>query len=201
MCTHSPGHATTRNDQLARVAGMRGIDPNTDTLVSGDEARIRQALLNMRLIAESEGASLRDAVRGACSRPTGSAFAQSGTKCRKNYGAGHLTLPAPPSRCIGSIRMTSSRSRILSTRRSRGAAKSNARFVNPWSYLPGQERISASEHPAAGTRQSPDPPLRIYVLLFRLCIAHEWSSLFPVFLRQRPTSLFWLLRLPCPAPF
>jgi 2-iminobutanoate/2-iminopropanoate deaminase len=42
---------------------MRGIDPNTDTLVSGDEARIRQALLNMRLIAESEGASLRDAVR------------------------------------------------------------------------------------------------------------------------------------------
>ena len=42
---------------------MRGIDPKTNTLVAGDEARIRQAFLNMKLIAESEGATLRDAVR------------------------------------------------------------------------------------------------------------------------------------------
>jgi enamine deaminase RidA (YjgF/YER057c/UK114 family) len=45
------------------VAGMRGIDPKTNTLVQGDEARVRQAFMNMKLIAESEGASLRDAVR------------------------------------------------------------------------------------------------------------------------------------------
>jgi 2-iminobutanoate/2-iminopropanoate deaminase len=45
------------------IAGMRGIDPATDTLVPGDEARIRQAFLNMKLIAESEGATLRDCVR------------------------------------------------------------------------------------------------------------------------------------------
>jgi enamine deaminase RidA (YjgF/YER057c/UK114 family) len=45
------------------VAGMRGIDPATNTLVVGDEARVRQAFSNMRHIAESEGASLRDAVR------------------------------------------------------------------------------------------------------------------------------------------
>jgi 2-iminobutanoate/2-iminopropanoate deaminase len=45
------------------VAGMRGIDPRTNALVSGDEARIRQAFLNMQLIAEAEGATLRDAVR------------------------------------------------------------------------------------------------------------------------------------------
>jgi len=45
------------------VAGMRGIDPATNTLVAGDEARIRQAFLNMKLIADSEGASLKDAVR------------------------------------------------------------------------------------------------------------------------------------------
>ena len=45
------------------VAGMRGIDPKTNTLVAGDEARIRQAFLNMELIARSEGAGLRDAVR------------------------------------------------------------------------------------------------------------------------------------------
>src|SRR5262249_21729885 len=45
------------------VAGMRGIDPKTNALVDGEEARVRQAFLNMKLIAESEGASLRDAVR------------------------------------------------------------------------------------------------------------------------------------------
>ena len=45
------------------VAGMRGIDPVTNKLVDGDEARIRQAFHNMRHIAESEGASLRDCLR------------------------------------------------------------------------------------------------------------------------------------------
>ncbi|MBN8919818.1 MAG: RidA family protein [Rhizobiales bacterium] len=45
------------------VAGMRGIDPKTNTLAQGDEARIRQAYMNMKLIAESEGATLHDAVR------------------------------------------------------------------------------------------------------------------------------------------
>jgi len=45
------------------VAGMRGIDPKTNTLVEGEEARVRQAFLNMKLIAEFEGATLRDAVR------------------------------------------------------------------------------------------------------------------------------------------
>jgi len=45
------------------VAGMRGIDPKTNTLVSGDEARIRQGFRNMQLIAESERAGLRDCVR------------------------------------------------------------------------------------------------------------------------------------------
>jgi len=45
------------------VAGMRGIDPATNALVEGEEARVRQAFLNMKLIAASEGASLRDAVR------------------------------------------------------------------------------------------------------------------------------------------
>jgi 2-iminobutanoate/2-iminopropanoate deaminase len=45
------------------VAGMRGIDPATNRLVDGDEARIRQGFLNMQAIAASEGAHLRDAVR------------------------------------------------------------------------------------------------------------------------------------------
>ena len=45
------------------VAGMRGIDPDTNALVAGDEARVRQAFVNMRSIAQSEGATLRDVVR------------------------------------------------------------------------------------------------------------------------------------------
>jgi enamine deaminase RidA (YjgF/YER057c/UK114 family) len=53
----------TRAGDFVYVAGMRGIDPATNTLVAGDEARIRQAFLNMKLIADSEGATLRDAVR------------------------------------------------------------------------------------------------------------------------------------------
>jgi enamine deaminase RidA (YjgF/YER057c/UK114 family) len=45
------------------VAGMQGIDPATNTLVRDPEARVRQAFLNIRLIAQSEGASLQDCVR------------------------------------------------------------------------------------------------------------------------------------------
>ena len=53
----------TRAGDFVFVAGMRGIDPKTNRLVEGDKARIRQGFLNMMLIAQSEGASLRDAVR------------------------------------------------------------------------------------------------------------------------------------------
>ena len=53
----------TRAGDFIFVAGMRGIDPATNQLVQGDEARIRQGFLNMKLIAESEGATLRDATR------------------------------------------------------------------------------------------------------------------------------------------
>jgi 2-iminobutanoate/2-iminopropanoate deaminase len=53
----------TRAGDFIFVAGMRGIDPKTNTLVQGDEARIKQAFLNMKLIAEAEGAGLTDCVR------------------------------------------------------------------------------------------------------------------------------------------
>ncbi len=45
------------------VAGMQGVDPATNRLVEGNEARIRQAFLNIKLIAQSEGATLQDCVR------------------------------------------------------------------------------------------------------------------------------------------
>src|SRR5450755_4760525 len=45
------------------VAGMRGIDPASNTIVGPEEARIRQAFKNMKTIAVSEGATLTDCVR------------------------------------------------------------------------------------------------------------------------------------------
>ena len=45
------------------VAGMQGMDPATNTLVKDPQARILRAFLNLKLIAESEGASLQDCVR------------------------------------------------------------------------------------------------------------------------------------------
>ena len=52
-----------RAGDFVYIAGMRGIDPKTNILVCGDEAPIRQGFLNMQMIAQSEGASLRDCVR------------------------------------------------------------------------------------------------------------------------------------------
>jgi 2-iminobutanoate/2-iminopropanoate deaminase len=45
------------------VAGMQGVDPATNKLVADPQGRIRQAFLNIRHIAQSEGASLQDCVR------------------------------------------------------------------------------------------------------------------------------------------
>jgi 2-iminobutanoate/2-iminopropanoate deaminase len=45
------------------VAGMQGVDPATNALVANPQARVRQAFLNIKLIAESEGANLKDCVR------------------------------------------------------------------------------------------------------------------------------------------
>ena len=52
-----------RAGDLVFVAGMQGVDPATGKLVADPEGRIRQAFLNIRLIAQSEGASLQDCVR------------------------------------------------------------------------------------------------------------------------------------------
>jgi 2-iminobutanoate/2-iminopropanoate deaminase len=45
------------------IAGMRGIDPASNTLVDGPEQRIRRAFQNMQVIAGSEGVGLADCVR------------------------------------------------------------------------------------------------------------------------------------------
>jgi len=58
-----PWSLGARAGDFVFVAGMRGIDPNSNRLVEGEEARIRQAFANMAAIAASEGASLSDCVR------------------------------------------------------------------------------------------------------------------------------------------
>jgi 2-iminobutanoate/2-iminopropanoate deaminase len=58
-----PWSLGVRAGDFVFVAGMRGIDPATNKLVDGDEARIRQAFLNMQTIVATAGGSLRDAVR------------------------------------------------------------------------------------------------------------------------------------------
>ena len=61
--TDGPWSLGARAGDFVFVAGMQGIDPATNKLVADPEARIRQAFLNIRLIAQSEGASLQDCVR------------------------------------------------------------------------------------------------------------------------------------------
>src|ERR1700683_1438166 len=58
-----PWSLGVRAGDFVFVAGMRGIDPATNKLVDGDEARVRQAFANMRTVAAAAGASLHDAVR------------------------------------------------------------------------------------------------------------------------------------------
>ena len=58
-----PWSLGARAGDFVFVAGMRGIDPKSNELVRGDEARIRQAFTNMKAIAESEGAGLSSCVR------------------------------------------------------------------------------------------------------------------------------------------
>jgi 2-iminobutanoate/2-iminopropanoate deaminase len=45
------------------LAGMPGIDPATNQMVQDPQAQIRQAFLNIRQIAQAEGASLQECVR------------------------------------------------------------------------------------------------------------------------------------------
>lgn len=58
-----PWSLAARAGDFVFIAGMRGIDPATNALVEGEEARIRQAFRNMLHIAASEGASAADCVR------------------------------------------------------------------------------------------------------------------------------------------
>jgi enamine deaminase RidA (YjgF/YER057c/UK114 family) len=58
-----PWSLGVRAGDFVFVAGMRGIDPRSNTLVEGDEARVRQAFMNMKTIVEAAGGTLRNAVR------------------------------------------------------------------------------------------------------------------------------------------
>jgi 2-iminobutanoate/2-iminopropanoate deaminase len=58
-----PWSLGARAGDFVFVAGMRGIDPATNTIVGPEEERIRRAYTNMKTVAESAGAKLTDCVR------------------------------------------------------------------------------------------------------------------------------------------
>ena len=58
-----PWSLGARAGDFVFVAGMRGIDPETNSISGTDEERIRRAFANMATIAASEGATLKDCVR------------------------------------------------------------------------------------------------------------------------------------------
>ena len=119
----------TRAGDFIFVAGMRGIDPVTNQLVQGDEARIRQGFLNMKLIAESEGRRCGTRPGWWSTSPTCSVSGRWSTKCRRNCGGRGPIRRAPSSRSTGSIRTTFSRSRGRSTPRSKSEGSP---AVGPW---------------------------------------------------------------------
>jgi 2-iminobutanoate/2-iminopropanoate deaminase len=49
-------------DGYVFVSGMRGINPETETLVIGDAPRVRQAFQNMAIISEAGGTKITDAI-------------------------------------------------------------------------------------------------------------------------------------------
>ncbi len=58
-----PWSLGARAGDFVFVAGMRGIDAASNTILGTEEERIRRAFTNMRTIAASEGARLTDCVR------------------------------------------------------------------------------------------------------------------------------------------
>ena len=75
------------------VAGMQGIDPATNTLVADPQARILQAFRNLKLIAESEGAGLKDCVRLTVYVSDLHRYAPMSTRHKRSCGAGALSSP------------------------------------------------------------------------------------------------------------
>jgi 2-iminobutanoate/2-iminopropanoate deaminase len=58
-----PWSLGARAGDFVFVAGMRGIDPASNTILGTEEERIRRAFTNMQTIAAAEGASLAACVR------------------------------------------------------------------------------------------------------------------------------------------
>ncbi len=58
-----PWSLGARAGDFVFVAGMRGIDPASNSILGSEEERIRRAFTNMKMIAGSEGAGLADCVR------------------------------------------------------------------------------------------------------------------------------------------
>lgn len=88
-----PWSVGARAGDFLFVAGMRGIDPASNALVDGAEARIRQAFTNMMTIAASEGTGLAGCVRIVVYVTDMAALRPLVNKVQEEFWAG---LPYPP---------------------------------------------------------------------------------------------------------
>ena len=89
------------------VSGMRGIDPKSDMLVDGAEARIRQAFMNMKAIVDAAGGSLRDAVRLVVYVTDMYRYRPMVNRFRRKSGAAHPIHHAASWKSTASVRTTS----------------------------------------------------------------------------------------------
>jgi 2-iminobutanoate/2-iminopropanoate deaminase len=101
------------------VAGMRGIDPATNTIVGPEEARVRQAYKNMKTIAESEGAKLTGCVRIVVYITDMGRLRPLVNKIQEEFWGGGPYPPRTIVESAASIRTTLSRWKAPSTPRNR----------------------------------------------------------------------------------
>jgi enamine deaminase RidA (YjgF/YER057c/UK114 family) len=102
-----PWSLGVRAGDFVFVAGMRGIDPATNKLVEGDEARIRQAFVNMKTIVAAAGGSLRDAMRLVVYVTDMGRYRPLVIKSRRSFGAARPIRRVPSLKSPVSIRTTS----------------------------------------------------------------------------------------------
>ncbi len=112
------------------VAGMRGIDPATNKMVEGEEARIRQAFEH-GADRRSEGAKLKDCVRLTVFVTDMAPHRRSPTRCRRNCGLAGPIRRARSSSSRRSPRAIFSRWKAHFTRPLSDRCKFNGRYAPP----------------------------------------------------------------------
>jgi enamine deaminase RidA (YjgF/YER057c/UK114 family) len=125
------------------VAGMQGVDPATNILVQDPQSCILRAFLNLKLIAQSEGASLQDCVRLTVYVSDLHRYAPMVVKAQAELWG---KPPIPPRTMVEVQRLAKSRAIVATNAAMARAASPNKRIIV--SFMLGFECRSA-DNPAA----------------------------------------------------